>query len=240
MTEIEKQDITPSPRIEETKEPIVEITPDIVLKSTSVDLQHFDIDKTRMFGQGGTSLVYGACEKKTSNCNYAVKIIYGKVAYPKSEKDCLNYLERMKQEILISHMMSDIGIGPKVFETAIDKNNKIGYIVMEKYEGTLPDLIFQNDENEEVIDFAKQIKPLLTKMHGQGIIHGNLRPKNILFKRNKDQDKIKLAISDFGQAFFSNDRRLIQADFDRLFRSRALVSPRFIKGGTECIYNQNI
>lgn len=238
-------DITPSPKDE--KNPIVEIGPDIILKKTSIGLQNFELKKQEIIGRGGTSLVYTACEKKTTNCQYVVKTIFGNAAYSKRENECLDYLERIKREILISRIMSDLGVGPKVFETAIDKNNKIGYIVMEKFDGTLPDLFFQNDEQEEAIDYAKQIKPLLTKMHKEGIIHGHLRPKNILFQRIKDQDQkedqeyqdrpsVRLVVSDFGHAFFSNDRRLVQADFDRLFRSQVSNVPRFVKNGNDCTF----
>ncbi len=82
---------------------------------------------------------------------------------------------------------------------SIEKCHFIGYIVMEKMEGDLLDLFKKSTQAEED-KYVKEVEDILQKLTKQGIIHGDIKFDNFLFKTHRG--KVKLYVIDFG---FSGD-----------------------------------
>ena len=99
----------------------------------------------------------------------------------------------------------------KVKEIIQDENTIINVIliriIMELYEGDLLMLInnrFPNGIPEKLlIHFAKQITKGLIYLHGNQIIHGDLKPENIFYSQNSS-DNFSLKIGDFGMNYTKN------------------------------------
>eukprot|EP01080_Neovahlkampfia_damariscottae_P006188 gene6188-10195_t len=84
-------------------------------------------------------------------------------------------------------------------------------IIMELYDGDLSDYIDsyasenqnQNLKEEDIIDIGIQISKGLMYIHQNGIVHGDLKPENIFYKK-QENGKIAIRIGDFGMNDFKN------------------------------------
>ena len=126
-------------------------------------------------------------------------------------------------------MASDEKWGPKFheyFECTYDrflfkdlpvtfKDGDILFImVSELWDGSLENLESdQNISNDVIINFEKIVK----KMHNSGIIHGDLFPRNILYKYDKNNKISQLIPTDFGRSFTMMEYRnnLVDEDYIR-------------------------
>ena len=136
--------------------------------------------------------VYGSVSElcdKNNNCKYVVKLI------PLKSKQ---YFETFLREALIAPIMYKNGIGPKIYDMFICLN--AGYIIMEKYEGTIRNIIQDVYENN-----INTICTLIRKMHSIGIIHNDLHTGNILYRKNED-NTYSFVIIDFGLSLYFEDK----------------------------------
>jgi serine/threonine protein kinase len=89
------------------------------------------------------------------------------------------------------------------------KHNKVPVVVMELCDGSLQDFLDQNKGKQipeiDILIIFKQICIALEYIHEKGVVHRDLKPGNILFK--KEGDSIVWKISDFG-ASVKNDSKL--------------------------------
>lgn len=153
--------------------------------------------------QGMHSTMKEACNG--SDCKYVAKMIMPMNTVFDAETYCFNEAEAIENEFALSQMMSDMQIGPKVFDYCITP--EYAMIIMEKYDGTLTDLLMAMQESS--VDFIPidEIRNLTAIMNNAGIIHNDLQSNNILYKVGKD-GKYKFAITDFGLGFITNSDEL--------------------------------
>jgi serine/threonine protein kinase len=199
------------------------------LRSFPSHLENFRVTD-ELIGEGIGGTVKIACQR--DDCQYAVKILEYD-SDPRPPEECLSGEERVRQELTISMMMSDLGIGPHVYETIMEPpQNGTGcaYLVMDKYDGTLSD--FQDSPDRDGL--YDVVRGLIRKMYEAGIIHRDLRPDNILYRRLSGTNKIQLVISDFGLAIFSDDPVLQELDFNRLYDPWYIMPVKLTRDGQPC------
>lgn len=179
----------------------IEITPR-KLKSIKKSCDPSYIIGEMLETQGAHSSLKDVC--KDSNCKYVAKII--PIKEEESEGKCLNLFEMIEMEFAITEAMSDAGIGAKVVDVCITP--EYGIMIMEKLDGTLTDLLweYQNDKELPIKSLMTQLEELVRRMHETGIVHRDLTPNNILYK--KVDGDLQLFIADYGQAIDNNSRTM--------------------------------
>jgi Kae1-associated kinase Bud32 len=120
-----------------------------------------------------------------------------KKSYRLSDLDQRLRKSRTKSEAKIINKLSSILPVPKILESD-DKEN----IIMEFIEGK------KLSENLEKLNYKKicrQIAENITKMHNQGIIHGDLTTSNMIYVEDSNKEKQKkVYFIDFGLSFHSS------------------------------------
>jgi serine/threonine-protein kinase len=79
------------------------------------------------------------------------------------------------------------------------RENELPYIVMEYIPGlTLDRIVFPDNPLSEIeaIAYIKQVGEALTVIHNQGLLHGDIKPKNLILR----QDNQQVVLIDFGIA----------------------------------------
>lgn len=124
-----------------------------------------------------------------------------------------------EREIKISQLASDLGIGPKVYATTI--NNAETTILMDRYDGTLDELIYLCQEEcpqllSHLIDgVIDRLEYCLKVLHENGIVHNDFTLDNILFSYNG-----RIVLTDYGLAQISRDERKRATDWRFFHRLR--------------------
>lgn len=127
---------------------------------------------------GTNSNIYGACIK--DDCKYILRIT-------EFEKDYESRFNNFEEEVEIMNKMYELGVGPKLIRSwkcEVTRKNRIldiGLMLIEKYDTDLK----KYSKNITNNDFEK-INKMIEKIHDNGYIHGDLHPKNIILKINKD------------------------------------------------------
>ncbi len=153
----------------------------------------------------GYGKVYEMCYK--NNCNYVLKTLPGKNDL--YGEGCYTDKDLAMNEIYITKRMSDLEIAPLVYDIALD--DRKGYIVMDKYDGTLKDLIYmyQTDKSIKLNQIINILKDYIARMHMEGIIHRDLNSSNVVYKTDGS-----IAIIDYGFSIYSDDENLRLIDYD--------------------------
>ena len=143
------------------------------------------------------------------NCDYIAKVLDYSYGFMPNRNYRLKDLAA--NELVITKKMSEIGVGPKVFDIAMTK--KQGVVVMEKYDGTLTDLLYdyQKDKTIPVDHAIEKVRHLLGIMHAHGVVHRDLSTSNIFYKKYG-----YVALADFGFSVFSTDESLRSGDREYL------------------------
>jgi serine/threonine protein kinase len=134
------------------------------------------------FGQGASSICLPCIEKSTGN-QYAVKILTS--TYDASNE--IETLEKCKSHKNIVKMIEFM------------KDSLHQYIVLEVLNGEeLYDRIKNNGNFDEVSakHVFKQVTQTVKFLHSHGIVHGDLKPENIILTYNSKESQVK--IIDFG------------------------------------------
>jgi serine/threonine protein kinase len=148
-------------------------------------LAHYQV--LERIGEGGMGLVYKALDT-TLHRVVAIKVLPPWLMGDTHSRQRL--LEEARSASALNH--------PNVVTVhAIAEHNGIDFIVMEYVTGpTLYDLIPSRGlPVERALNFARQIGSALSAAHAAGIVHGDLKPRNIIVT---DNDHLKLV--DFGVA----------------------------------------
>ena len=136
-----------------------------------------------------------------ASCNYVVKKL--STLYP----NALNPVE-----VLLQSKAASIGVAPKIFQVIYTQENWV-YIVMEKLDSTLTQLITPDMSLELFKRYVTEIVALLQKLVAHRIQHDDLRDDNIMYNKEEKQ----FYIIDFGRsAICKNVKECCAADWRRL------------------------
>src|SRR5579859_894090 len=174
-------------------------------------ISHYRILGT--LGSGGMGEVYRA-EDTTLHRPVALKFL------PESSVRTEKVHERLKQEARTASALNHPNICT-IYEVGEDAGEV--FIAMEYIEGqTLSELIHQGSlPLEKVLRYSSQISSALAHAHEKGVIHGDLKPSNIIVTPQGDAK-----ILDFGLA-----RRGNPVEFDRKTLETAAGDSEFAHGG---------
>ena len=105
-------------------------------------------------------------------------------------------------------------------------------MVLELCDGNLKEFVESGVKNKQIIDsrsILSQVVVGLGYLHGQKIIHKDLKPNNILYQ-HKEHNVIFWKISDFG---FSRKMRQSRDEFDQTehLGTRGFIAPELFKSG---------
>ncbi|HEY4739226.1 MAG TPA: tetratricopeptide repeat protein [Candidatus Acidoferrales bacterium] len=142
----------------------------------------------QMLGQGGMGAVYKAKDRELERF-VALKVIRPQLAMDPE------ILARFKQELILARQVTHKNV-IRIFD--LGEADGIKFITMEFIEGQdLKSLITEKGKlsNEEIVRVMEQVCLALEAAHGEGVVHRDLKPQNIMLDMNG-----KVAVMDFGIA----------------------------------------
>lgn len=188
---------------------------DIVKSIQKINMQtipgtKYEYEKIADLGKGAFGQVYQVSfpdYKKLGleNKNYALKIIRYN---PEKDKDYF-IQKNMNEKYIMDRIQKETGCLPEFLcyyfpddEPIIDSKNNIWYI-SELMDGDLQKLAKALDV-EERVDFVNEhlfptVKTGIQKLHNIGIVHADIKPENILY-REENEENITVKIGDLGSS----------------------------------------
>ena len=174
-------------------------------------------------GRGAMGVVYRARDPKIDRI-VAVKTISLAGQDPADE---LEYRERFLQEARAAGRLSHSGI-VTIFDAAEDPETREPFLVMEYVRGEPLSKVLRQAGGkfpaENALFFALEIAEALAYAHSQGVVHGDIKPANILIT---DDGHAKIA--DFGVARFNHG---LITNTGKIFGSPAYMAPEQLTGET--------
>lgn len=146
----------------------------------------------KRLGEGTYGIVNHMCRRENlSDCKYAVKI----------QKIDSDSRKRILMELDLMKKLSDIGIGPK-FISSWECDKKI-YIVTDVWDGDLHGLIsgkYKSLDGKQCIGkhLIDKLRKQINWFHDNGLVHGDIYPKNVLVKLDEQKRIIDVTLTDFG------------------------------------------
>jgi len=182
----------------------------------------------KRIGSGAMASVYMARQLSLDRV-VAVKVLSRRLS------ENAEYVERFYKEGKAAARLNH----PNIVQ-AIDVGEAAGfhYFVMEYVEGhTLYDELARGEvfQEEEALRIAIQIAMALEHAHGQGLIHRDVKPKNIMITKD---GSAKLA--DMGLAREATDVQAAQAEAGRAFGTPYYISPEQIRGELDIDFRADI
>jgi serine/threonine protein kinase len=139
----------------------------------------------KYIAEGGYGLVYQACDTE-NKCNYAIKI---QPLYFNNETRIDDWLREVK---LTGILNIEHDIGPKFIGAWLCEEDQVGIIISELWDGQLDNFVcppkYLIEKLQKQIDIINNL----------GYVHGDIRPRNILVKKNKENEIIDVTLTDFG------------------------------------------
>ncbi len=193
--------------------------PDIALVQTAEERPHLGpYELVRVIGRGGMGRVYEAYDPRLKR-SVAIKTML-----PEHDPELrAELMDRFKREGWVTGQLSHPNIA-MVFDFGEVADQNLMYLVMELVGGpSLRQLLDSVGTFAEarMLNIALQVATALEYAHGQGVIHRDVKPENILVAEG---DRVKLV--DFGIA------KIPVSDLtgDRWVGSPAYFSPELVKG----------
>lgn len=154
-----------------------------------------------LIGKGGYGSVSRGCHIQ-GGCDYALKTMI-------VEED---NLDEFQKESYYAKLFSDNNIGPKFFGAWVCKNEFLGIIVSELWDGSLK-------KGERIPKYkVLMLKDKIDRMHKLGYVHTDILEKNVLVKRNHEGTVLDIVLTDFGLAntfeHFINDPKWVKRLYD--------------------------
>ena len=165
--------------------PPTTITTNTSTTTSAASISSSDLEKLQVLGYGNGGTVYKVRHKRT-NSIYALKVIHND-SYP-----TLRHQVFREMEILRRTNSPHVVRCHEIFEKPLDD---IAILMEYMNLGTL-DLLLRTHgtfSEPKFADVARQVLNDLSYLHGQKIIHCDLKPSNLLVK-----DKMEVKITDFG------------------------------------------
>lgn len=147
---------------------------------------------------GAFGSVYQVCNTD-GDCNYVIKI-----------QELEHGLPHWEREVKMTKLLNEYNIGPKFIGAWHCEDDNIGMIVCELWSGRL-----QKDEclPDDLVD---KIEDQVKTLGSLGLVHGDILPKNILIKRDENDEIIDATITDFGSVMTIKDWLQNQVDYDTI------------------------
>ena len=148
----------------------------------------------KIAGHGGMSTVY------KSQHVYMERIVAVKLLHKHLISDPVS-IQRFQQEAKASSSLTHPNI-ITVYDFGITEDEGLAYLVMDYLEGpSLGDLIDEGGplHEKEALDLFRQITRGLVHAHGKGVVHRDLKPRNLVLTVQEDGD-VLVKIVDFGIA----------------------------------------
>jgi len=133
--------------------------------------------------EGAYGVVYQSCDI-TNDCRYAMKM--QEIADEEAARDWRREINHMKI------LSENYNIGPKFIGAWTCNADNIGMTVTELWDGVL------KAKECPPINIRNKIKDQISKLHDLGLIHGDILEKNILVRRDKNDDVVDATLTDFG------------------------------------------
>ena len=141
-----------------------------------------------ILGQGAMGAVYKAKDHELDRW-VAIKVIQPELANSRA------ILKRFKQELILARQVTHRNV-VRIFD--IGETDGMKFITMEYIAGSdLKSLIVERDKlpAEEAVDIIRQICLALEAAHGEGVVHRDLKPQNIMIDQTG-----RVVVMDFGIA----------------------------------------
>lgn len=129
-----------------------------------------------IIGSGSSATVY-ECEDGEDGPRRAMKI--------------QKYDEGAEEEARVAHTFSDLGVAPTYIDSWNTKH--LSFLVTDKWDGSMR--YFQLTTLPQPLVFKLEV--CVKRVHEQGLVHGDLLPKNILVKM-RNGVPVDVTLSDFG------------------------------------------
>ncbi|HEY4054233.1 MAG TPA: serine/threonine-protein kinase [Terriglobales bacterium] len=173
-------------------------------------------------GRGAMGVVYRARDPKIER-DVAIKTI--SLAGQDSGEE-LEYRERFLQEARAAGRLSHPGI-VAIFDASEDPTTREPFLVMEYVRGEALSKILRAAGGKlpahDALRFSLEIAEALAYAHSHGVIHGDIKPANVLIT---DDGHAKIA--DFGVARFNHG---LVTNTGKIFGSPAYMAPEQLSGG---------
>ncbi len=188
----------------------------------------------RKLGEGATGESYLAIHQGTGR-RVCVKVF--RAAFSSDRRLLDRFFARVKAASMVNHA----GI-PAPYDPGVHTNGR-AYLVMELLEGkTLADSLAEPDAAMHVdllADIGSQLSDLLSAVHGDGLLHGALKPESIFLTFPASQPPRPLVkLLDFGMAMFSLDVR--QSQTGSLLGAPLYMAPEIARGIDNCDHRSDI
>lgn len=180
-------------------------------------------------GKGAMATVYKAKQLSLDRI-VAVKVL------PKRSSDNPEFVERFYKEGRAAARLSHNNIVQAIDVGSTPDNHH--YFVMEYVEGkTLYDLMQEGHEfsEDEALDIAIQITDALAHAHQRGLIHRDVKPKNILLT---PEGVAKL--TDLGLARATDDKEAAESEAGKAYGTPYYISPEQIRGDVDIDFRSDI
>jgi eukaryotic-like serine/threonine-protein kinase len=178
-------------------------------------LDHYRI--CSIVAQSSAATVFRATDVRTSS-EVALKIPHREM-----ESDP-TFADRFTREMEIGNVLDH----PNIIKVIADQDRTGIYMVMEWFDGkTLREIMKEQGTlaPERAVRIAAAVCDALEYIHTRGIVHGDIRPENVMVGAG---DRIKLI--DFGGAIKAAARRLTMTKLSQAIGTSEYVSPEELKG----------
>lgn len=119
------------------------------------------------------------------------------------ELACLKFLRNIDNVLQVEHFH----FGEKLVHKKIVNTCSV---YLEKYPHTLTDI--ETATYNDVVDIIYQLLTGLQELHKRNLIHGDIKPDNILYR--KEDDRYNVVLADFGSARFCTDYEIGKTKMD--------------------------
>ena len=139
--------------------------------------------------EGTYGIVYQACDAD-KNCDYVIK-----VQILEHESDIIDW----RKEVELNIKFNEYDIGPKIASAWICNDERqqqiFGIFAAEIWDDNLGTEEVEKCPPKHLID---KLETQIKTIHKLGYVHGDIMPKNVLVRKDRNGDIIDLTITDFG------------------------------------------
>jgi serine/threonine protein kinase len=183
---------------------------------------HTRYNKKGRLGSGAYGEVYQACIKGGEDCSYVLKVItYDEDKYRRSGRSLEDVFFAWRNEVKVFKTLNEyqdkfkLVFSPILYDSwYCGEGDKMHfYILMEKYDGDLSDLVESSPDQKLVLAISLRLMDsYLFIIHNNfGICLNDIKLQNILYKRTGPME-YSLVFSDFGKSTMYSDDRCIEID----------------------------